>query len=126
MSRTFGRIAFLFVLAILLAAPWSAAEWPRSGGDTSPNVFSQAWSWLSSLWSEIGCGLDPNGLCRPAQDNLEIGCGIDPDGRCRDSSQRHIGCIIDPNGGCRDSSQTGEQTQRDIGCLIDPSGGCGQ
>ena len=108
MARTFGRIAFLVVLAVLLAAPWSAAEGPRAGGDTSPRILDQAWSWLSILWSKIGCGIDPSGLCQPAKENLEIGCGIDPVGRCHGSAQ------------------DGEQSQRDIGCGLDPSGGCGQ
>ena len=105
MARSFCRTAFLVVLTLLLAAPWSAAE-PRTGGAPSPRLLDQAWTWLTALWGDIGCGIDPSRLCRPATDSLEIGCGIDPDGRCRNSSE--------------------EQGQRDIGCLIDPNGGCGQ
>jgi len=87
MARSFCRIALLFVLTVLLAAPWSAAEGPRAGGESSPRILDQAWSWLSAYWSEIGCGIDPGG-------------------RCRDSSQGEppnqidIGCLIDPSGGC--------------------------
>ena len=35
---------------------------------------------LSSLWSETGCRLDPNGGCFTPQ--AETGCHLDPDGRC--------------------------------------------
>jgi hypothetical protein len=107
MARTLCRITVLFLLAVLLTAPWSAAAEPRVAEESAPRSFGQAWSWLSALWSEIGCIIDPSGLCRLGAENLDTGCGIDP------------------SGGCRDSSEGGEP-DRDIGCGIDPDGGCGQ
>ncbi len=47
---------------------------------------------------EIGCGLDPSGLCIPAPS--AIGCGTDPDGKCATPPQG-IGCGLDPHGPCR-------------------------
>jgi hypothetical protein len=82
MPRSFiRRIAVLFILFILLAAPWSNAE-PRQ--DRAPvRLWSQLWNRWTLLWGEIGCV-------------------IDPDGRCHGSAipQVDIGCVIDPNGGC--------------------------
>lgn len=86
MARTLCRIAVLFLLAVLLTAPWSAAAEPRAAGDPSPRAFSSAWSWLSALWNEIGCIIDPNGGCR--------------DSSAGEAGQRDIGCGLDPSGGC--------------------------
>lgn len=78
------RAAALFVLSLLLVAPWSAAE-PRQQdhGPASVPLLGQLLGRLTALWADIGCG-------------------IDPDGRCHDSatSQADIGCVADPNGGC--------------------------
>jgi len=44
---------------------------------------------LTSLWAEVGCGIDPNGSCTAATTNTppspktDAGCGIDPSGGCR-------------------------------------------
>jgi hypothetical protein len=50
-----------------------------------PEFLGQVWSLLKSVWSEVGCGMDPNGLCTPAP-------------------QTDAGCIMDPNGGCKQGS----------------------
>jgi hypothetical protein len=105
MSRSLVcRVAALFVLSFLLAAPWSAAE-PRQEdrGAVPARLLGQLWSQWSILWSDIGCVIDPDGGCGgSAPSQTDIGCGIDPDGRCHDSatSQTDIGCGLDPNGGC--------------------------
>jgi hypothetical protein len=67
---------------------------------------------LSSLWSETGCRLDPNGCPAPRTDE---GCRIDPDGCPAPGADE--GCHIDPNGGCL-------APQRDEGCHLDPDGRC--
>ena len=108
MSRCLTRrAAVLFVLSVLLAAPWSIAE-PREGRGAAPPV--SIWSWLMS---EIGCIADPHGGC----EKIDIGCIIDPGG----CGQVDIGCVADPGGLCRDTAES----QVDIGCGIDPHGGCG-
>ena len=41
------------------------------------------WNWLSSLWGDNGCLIDPWGSgCRTATANTDNGCGLDPWGRC--------------------------------------------
>lgn len=100
----FVRAATLFVLSLLLAAPWSAAEPKERRGPASPPAQSQLWSQLTGLWADIGCVIDPHGVCRDAvASQADIGCVADPGGLCRDvaPSQADIGCVIDPNGGCR-------------------------
>lgn len=87
MARTLCRITFLFLLAVLLTAPWSAAAESRAAGESTPRAFGQVWSWLIALWNDIGCGIDPDGGCRDSSEGGEPGQG-------------DIGCIIDPNGGC--------------------------
>lgn len=107
MARFFGRrIAVAFLLAVFLVAPWAAAEPRDDRGAASPHLFAQLWSWLSALWSDEGCMLDPNGRCggAPAPTDLDAGCIIDPNGRCGGnpaSAQPDAGCMLDPNGGCR-------------------------
>jgi hypothetical protein len=116
------RAAVLFVLVVLLAAPWSAAE-PREGRrGESPQLWVQLWDGLISIWGDIGCVIDPSGRCG---DKVDIGCVADPNGRCRDNgapSNVDIGCGIDPHGGCTDSPPL---SNADIGCVIDPNGRCG-
>jgi len=86
MSRSLvRRIAALFVLSILVAAPWSAAE-PRHARGVVPAqmILGQLWSQWTVLWSDIGCVIDPSGAC----------------GGSSAPSQSDIGCIADPSGGC--------------------------
>lgn len=79
------RIAVL-LLALVLAAPWSLAAEPRfEQREAAWSLFDRLWGALTSLWSENGCTLDPNGKClggntAPTGDE---GCTVDPNGRCR-------------------------------------------
>lgn len=101
MARSLVRISVLFVLTILLAAPWSTAA-PQQDRESSAPLLVQLWNQITAfLWGESGCGMDPGGVCKE---------GSPPSG-----------CIMDPHGGCRESSApTG-----DSGCGMDPHGGCG-
>jgi hypothetical protein len=104
MSRSLvHRAAVLFVLSVLLAAPWSAAA-PRQIQKAAPApLLGQLWSGLTALWNDIGCILDPSGLCRgSAASQSDIGCGADPGGTCHGSAstQADIGCGLDPGGAC--------------------------
>lgn len=49
---------------------------------SQPSLLDPLWSLLSSLWSEAGCGADPNGDCPLGpQPQTDEGCGSDPNGR---------------------------------------------
>lgn len=78
------RAAALFVLSLLLAAPWADAE-PRQGHGAAPTpLLGQLWSQMTALWSDIGCILDPDGRCHGSTTTQgDIGCILDPNGRCR-------------------------------------------
>ena len=94
------RAAILFVLVVLLAAPWSAAEAGEGRGGEGSQFWAQIWDGLVSIWGDIGCIMDPNVRCG---DNVDIGCVIDPSGGCHNSpplSNAEIGCVIDPDGRC--------------------------
>jgi len=123
MARSLIRISVLFVLTILLAAPWSAAA-SRQDNAHAPQLLGWLWNQVAALWSDIGCGMDPGGSCgQSSVPSSDIGCGMDPHGACGQISipTSDIGCIADPNGGCGASAvPTG-----DIGCIMDPNGGCG-
>ena len=102
MSRSIvRRAAVLFVLCVLLAAPWSTAASRQDHTAPSPTLLGQLWSQLITLWGDIGCGIDPDGRCHTsATTQGDIGCIADPSGSCHRSAtaQGDIGCIADPNG----------------------------
>lgn len=127
MTRFLGRrIAVAFLLAVFLVAPWAAAEPRDDRGAASPQLLAQLWSWLSTLWSEEGCMLDPDGRCggAPAPAHLDEGCMLDPSGGCRETPSppyQQEGCMIDPSGRCGGAPAP---AHLDEGCIIDPNGGC--
>ena len=85
-SRPFSRKVALLVLFAILALPWVSAADPRQEEASTSSVFEQVWSFLTSLWSESGCHIDPNGECAPKpqpMDDTDTGCHIDPSGGCR-------------------------------------------
>jgi hypothetical protein len=71
----------------LVALAIAASSWNA----TQPGLFEPLLRFLSSLWEEPyakeGCGLDPNGLCKPKapQPQTDSGCGLDPNGYSHDS-----------------------------------------
>jgi hypothetical protein len=62
------------LIALILAGSLAAGR---------PTLLGQLWSFLASAWSastaDEGCGLDPDGDCKPAP-QTDAGCGLDPDG----------------------------------------------
>jgi len=121
MSRsTFRRIPLVLLLAALLTAPSAfaarlkAPAAPKAAEPVPFQLFSQAWSFFTSLWAEEGCHIDPNGRCLtstvltapPA--HSDEGCNLDPNGRCAARPvlpapprvDTDSGCHIDPNGRC--------------------------
>ena len=99
-----GRVADLIWELNLHEQPISGDR--RTDRGAASSHLAQLWSWLSTLWSEEGCGIDPSGRCgkAPAPTQQAAGCGIDPDGRCGAASapaHPDAGCMLDPNGGCQ-------------------------
>ncbi|HEX7185119.1 MAG TPA: hypothetical protein VF756_25045 [Thermoanaerobaculia bacterium] len=122
------RFAVL-ALSLALIAPWGAsAAGPKSepGREAAAQALTGLWSWLTRLWAENGCLIDPDGCAGAQRDN---GCILDPDG-CA-TTQVDNGCILDPNGcastqvdnGCVADPGGCANTQVDNGCIIDPNGG---
>lgn len=87
MVRSFlPKAALLLVLILLLAAPAvQAAERAthKSPAAAIPGLIAQAWDFLTRIWAENGCGLDPDGRCVPEPTpETDNGCGLDPNGGC--------------------------------------------
>ena len=103
------RLAVLVVMLALIA-PWGASAAEPKTEPGANQALAGLWGWLTRLWAENGCLIDPSGCAGAQGDN---GCIADPGG-CADT-QIDNGCIIDPDG-CAD-------TQIDNGCILDPDGG---
>jgi hypothetical protein len=81
------KTVLFFLLAALLTAPWASAAPRHKGGRparVSPDVLSQAWRFLTEIWTKIGCNIDPDGRCVTTAAPLPTkeGCHIDPNGSC--------------------------------------------
>ncbi|HEX7185118.1 MAG TPA: hypothetical protein VF756_25040 [Thermoanaerobaculia bacterium] len=105
------RLAVL-VLFLTLIAPWGASAAEPKSEPGAAQALAGLWGWLTRLWAENGCIIDPDGCAGAQGDN---GCILDPDG-CA-GAQGDNGCIADPNG-CAEAGESG-----DNGCIADPSGG---
>ena len=82
MARPLIRIFVLFVLTILLAAPWSVAA-PRQDRAPAPQLLARLWDQVVALWGDLGCIADPGGVCGASSTPTgDIGCGADPGGAC--------------------------------------------
>lgn len=79
MARPLIRIFVLFVLTVLLAAPWSAAT-PRQDRAPAPQLLTRIWHQVVALWGDIGCIMDPGGCRESSAPTGDIGCGMDPHG----------------------------------------------
>jgi hypothetical protein len=96
-SPSHFRLPALALIALVFLAPalatalppdariLSAAERPEA----TPGLLSQLWGFFSSLWSENGSILDPNGTPRPSSgsgnepasaDSGDNGSGLEPNG----------------------------------------------
>jgi hypothetical protein len=111
MNRAFfPKAALLLVFILLLATPMAQAA--GRGAHSRPvsllqGLFDQAWEFLTRIWADNGCGLDPDGRCIPAP---------------KATAEADNGCGIDPNGGCIPAQNA--TAEADNGCGLDPSGGC--
>ena len=106
------QIVAVFLLGLVVAAPWASAWDLRSesrGSSTQSGLglLDRLGSFLTSLWDRAGCISDPLGGCASANEPSDAGCGIDPLGGCVDDRMPvnacDEGCGIDPLGGCRES-----------------------
>jgi hypothetical protein len=89
------KLAFLLLVAFF-AAPWATASELRSGdvraAQAAPkplDLFGRLWGFLTRVWSETGCNVDPFGRCipgttdeQPPTTEGDEGCNVDPLGRC--------------------------------------------
>lgn len=91
----FRRAAVFVALLAVAVSPAVAMPWVEK----SPAApLDRIGSWLTAVWAEAGCILDPGGRCRAAAEQVDAGCIIDPSG-CPSAEQLDEGCIIDPSGG---------------------------
>jgi hypothetical protein len=118
-TASLRRSTLLFLLVAALAASSASAAGPRSAGlgparavePASLSFVDRVVSLLRSVWSPVGCILDPDGRCstgtlRPPI-HTDEGCNLDPNGHCSTRTRTprfpihtDVGCNIDPNGQC--------------------------
>lgn len=87
---TFRKIIAALVLTVALGNPGLSEADSAAPGDSAQAtisiaaVFNGAWTFLSTLWRDEGCGLDPSGYCLPEEETpkSDAGCGLDPSGHC--------------------------------------------
>ncbi|HEX7185882.1 MAG TPA: hypothetical protein VF756_28920 [Thermoanaerobaculia bacterium] len=90
MSHPLARRITGLVLVLALIAPWAAAApEPAFGAAAAERASGLAdlWDWLTALWAENGCHIDPSGCPSGVGDDpsagsdVDNGCRADPDGR---------------------------------------------
>jgi len=98
----------LLLVGLLTASLASAAvrqAAPKTAAPSAIEILARTWSFLTRLWSETGCDVDPDGRCvnnsvRPVPPQGREGCTGDPNGRCVNTPHLDTGCNGDPNGRC--------------------------
>ena len=95
MSQRFARKLAVLAMALALILPWGASAAPldsasfREDAAPEPGLWERLAGWLTRVWAENGCLIDPGG-CTDGE----------PDPGSNDPDN---GCIADPSGGtCRD------------------------
>lgn len=73
----FRRTAVFVALLAFFVSPAAAISW---GGIAPVGPLAGIGSWLTAVWAEAGCIIDPGGKCRAAAEQVDAGCGIDPNG----------------------------------------------
>jgi hypothetical protein len=120
--------AVLVILLLLMAVPSLQAAEP-GGPSFSWSFLARTWDFLTSIWGDNGCSVDPNGRCLPGQHSvvaLDNGCRVDPDGLCVLDQHAAValdnGCEMDPSGRCLAGQHA--VVPADNGCEVDPDGRC--
>ncbi|HEV7671856.1 MAG TPA: hypothetical protein VGS22_25320 [Thermoanaerobaculia bacterium] len=89
---------FLLLLLLFALSPPPANAAPLGAG---PPLLDRLWRFVTSIWSEAGCGIDTNGQCKEAPAARPEGCALDPNGACAPAPiLRQERCGIDPDGRC--------------------------
>lgn len=107
----FMRRSCRFVFAVLLLAVLVQPAWgvsPERQTQPVVDLLDHLWDFLTGVWAEAGCIIDPNGSCglTPAAPGIDEGCILDPHGAAvhaeppAPTPATDEGCIIDPHGGC--------------------------
>jgi hypothetical protein len=88
----FRRKLVLAILALALLTPWSAQARPSGSPPAEPaaGLVARFTEWITAWFGDIGCSMDPGGLCHGATqsqppastDQLDVGCSLDPSGTC--------------------------------------------
>jgi hypothetical protein len=91
MSRFRRSLAILTLALALAPLPALAAT------DQGTGLFTSLWDWLSGVWADAGCIIDPGGCTGGT--GADEGCIIDPSGWCAPAPSTDEGCGIDPSGG---------------------------
>jgi hypothetical protein len=81
-SAAVRKIVLMLALSLLIA-PWASAAGTKTEISESfesglQGLLIEAWSFVSGLWSDSGCHIDPDGRCIRAE--VDSGCHIDPNG----------------------------------------------
>jgi hypothetical protein len=86
----FRRKLALLALALALLTPWSAQAHPLGSPPAEPlaGLVAHFTEWIAAWFGDVGCSLDPGGLCHGATggqspastDESDVGCSWDPDG----------------------------------------------
>jgi hypothetical protein len=81
-SSAVRKIVLVLVLSLLIA-PWASAAGTKTEISESfesglQGLLIEAWSFVSDLWGDEGCHIDPDGRCNRAE--VDEGCHIDPSG----------------------------------------------
>jgi hypothetical protein len=77
--------ALLAPAAVAAPRPHPAPRVANTAQPGSLDLLSRLWAALTSLWSEEGCSIDPDGRCaaKPSAPSVDNGCSLDPSGRCQ-------------------------------------------
>jgi hypothetical protein len=91
------KAVLVALLVAALAVPSVAAvsgvtasvRTPATAASSGSGLLAQAWSWLTSMWSDAaGPSAGQSGTRAPSAPSVhpDAGCIIDPDGKCRVSA----------------------------------------
>jgi hypothetical protein len=109
-------LALTLSVGLVPAFSGAAGAVPRQGGTMSrvsvhypgDNFLERAWGFISCLWTEEGCSIDPLGTPSNKDGSVidplggtasEAGSGFDPLGAPAAANPVEAGCSIDPLGG---------------------------
>lgn len=94
MSKRVTRKLAVLAVAFAVLLPWGVSAAPpdsafREAAAPEPGLWTRLTDWLTRVWAENGCIVDPSGCTDgepdPGSNDPDNGCILDPDGgACRD------------------------------------------